>query len=80
VGVRDEGLGIPPQALGKIFDRFYRVDDSSRRIPGGIGLGLTLVREVIRAHGGRVWAESTLGTGSTFFFTLPVVEGLRAEG
>jgi PAS domain S-box-containing protein len=73
--VRDEGMGIPPQALGRIFDRFYRVDDSARRIPGGIGLGLALVREVLRAHGGRVWAESILGEGSTFYFTLPVAEG-----
>lgn len=72
--VRDEGMGIPPKSLEKIFDRFYRVDDSVRRIPGGIGLGLALVREVIRAHGGRVWAESTLGEGSTFYFTLPVAE------
>ena len=65
-------MGIPPQALGRIFERFYRVDDSDRRIPGGIGLGLSLVREVIKAHGGRVWVESTLGEGSTFFFTLPI--------
>lgn len=72
ISVEDRGMGIPPQALGRIFERFYRVDDSDRRIPGGIGLGLALVREVIEAHGGRVWVESTLGQGSTFFFTLPV--------
>ncbi len=73
--VRDEGMGIPPQALNRIFDRFYRVDDSARRIPGGIGLGLALVREVIRAHKGRVWVESTMGQGSTFYFTVPVYGG-----
>ncbi len=73
VSVTDEGIGIPPQALGKIFTRFYRVDDSDRRIPGGVGLGLALVREVVNAHGGRVWAESTLGSGSTFYFTLPIL-------
>lgn len=72
ISVEDRGMGIPPQALGRIFERFYRVDDSNRRIPGGIGLGLSLVREVIKAHGGRVWVESTLGEGSTFFFTLPI--------
>lgn len=72
ISVEDRGMGIPPQALGRIFERFYRVDDSDRRIPGGIGLGLALVREVIKAHGGRVWVESTLGEGSTFFFTLPI--------
>lgn len=74
VSVEDQGMGIPPQALGRIFERFYRVDDSDRRIPGGIGLGLALVREVIKAHGGQVWVESTLGKGSTFFFTLPIVD------
>lgn len=74
VWVRDEGIGIPYEDLEKIFSRFYRVDDSDRRIPGGIGLGLALVREMVRAHGGRVWAESTLGQGSTFFFTLPLAE------
>lgn len=74
ISVEDRGMGIPPQALGRIFERFYRVDDSDRRIPGGIGLGLALVQEVVKAHGGRVWVESTLGEGSTFFFTLPVVK------
>jgi signal transduction histidine kinase len=72
--VQDQGMGIPHQALNRIFDRFYRVDDSARRIPGGIGLGLALVREVIRAHGGTIWVESALGKGSTFYFTLPVAE------
>jgi signal transduction histidine kinase len=72
--VQDQGMGIPHQALNRIFERFYRVDDSARRIPGGIGLGLALVREVIRAHGGSIWVESSLGQGSTFFFTLPVAE------
>ena len=71
VWVRDEGIGIPQEDLEQIFFRFYRVDDSDRRIPGGIGLGLALVRELVLAHQGRVWAESTLGEGSTFYFTLP---------
>ena len=79
VSVKDEGLGIPQQALTKIFTRFYRVDDSDRRIPGGIGLGLALVKEMVKAHGGRVWAESTLGKGSTFHFTLPLVPAQAAE-
>jgi signal transduction histidine kinase len=74
IWVQDEGIGIPFEELEKIFSPFYRVDDSDRRIPGGIGLGLALVREMIKAHGGRVWAESTLGRGSTFYFTLPVAE------
>ncbi len=69
--VRDEGLGIPARDRERIFERFYRVDDSEKRIPGGIGLGLALVREVVKAHGGRVWVESEMGKGSTFFFTVP---------
>jgi signal transduction histidine kinase len=69
---RDEGMGIPPHDQEKIFNRFYRVDDSDRRIPGGLGLGLTLVQEIVRAHQGRVWVESTLGKGSTFFVELPI--------
>ena len=72
--VRDEGMGIPPEELEKIFSRFYRVEENGHRIPGGIGLGLALVREMVRAHGGRVWAESTVGRGSTFYFTVPIVQ------
>ena len=74
IWVKDEGIGIPFEDLEKIFSPFYRVDDSDRRIPGGIGLGLALVREMIKAHGGRVWAESTLDEGSTFYVTLPIAE------
>jgi hypothetical protein len=65
-------VGIPPAALGKIFDRFYRVDNTDRRLFGGTGLGLALVREIVNLHGGRVWVESTLGEGSTFYVFLPV--------
>lgn len=72
IQVRDQGIGIPATALDIIFQRFYRVDDSDRRVPGGLGLGLALVREVVRAHGGRVWAESILGRGSTFSILLPL--------
>lgn len=74
IRVQDSGMGIPPQALNRVFERFYRVDDSARRIPGGIGLGLALVREVVRAHGGRVWVESTVGRGSTFYLSVPVAK------
>lgn len=74
VWVRDEGIGIPPEALSKIFSRFYRVDNSATRKIGGSGLGLALVKEIVEAHGGKVWAESTLHQGSTFYFTLKVAE------
>lgn len=71
VWVRDEGIGIPRESLDKIFDTFYRVDNTARRMFRGTGLGLALVREIVTAHGGRVWAESTVGKGSTFYVTLP---------
>jgi signal transduction histidine kinase len=74
VWVKDEGIGIPPDALEKVFNRFYRVNISDRRKLGGVGLGLALVREVVRLHGGEVWVESTVGKGSTFFFSLQVAE------
>ncbi|WP_321532863.1 ATP-binding protein [uncultured Desulfuromonas sp.] len=72
IWIKDEGIGIPPQDQEKIFNRFYRVDDSDRRIPGGLGLGLTLVNEIVNAHHGRIWVESALGKGSTFFVELPI--------
>ena len=70
--VRDEGVGIPPDALEKIFERFYQIDSSDRRRFSGIGLGLALVREVVTAHGGRVWAESAVDKGSTFHVIFPL--------
>jgi signal transduction histidine kinase len=78
VWVRDHGIGIPQEMLPKIFDRFFRVENGTTRTISGTGLGLALVKEVISAHKGRVWVESTLGQGSTFFFTLPVAQ--TAEG
>ncbi|HEX5772921.1 MAG TPA: ATP-binding protein, partial [Geomobilimonas sp.] len=72
IAVRDEGIGIPSHALERIFERFYRVDNSDSRTFGGIGLGLALSREIVTAHNGRIWAESTMGKGSTFYFSLPI--------
>lgn len=70
--VKDEGIGIQPELLDKIFDIFYRVDNKASRRANGTGLGLALVKEIVNALSGRVWVESELGKGSTFYITLPV--------
>jgi two-component system sensor histidine kinase BaeS len=72
IRVIDTGAGIPPADLPRIFERFYRVDPSRSRATGGAGLGLPIVQQLVAAQGGRVWAESEVGAGSTFSFTLPV--------
>ena len=72
--VRDEGIGIPAEARERIFDQFYRVDNTDRRSTGGTGVGLALVREIVNAHGGRVWTTGNAGRGSTFHVRLPLSE------
>jgi len=72
VMISDEGMGIPPENVNRIFDRFYRVDRARARSMGGTGLGLAIAREMIEAHGGSIWAESEEGQGTTIFFTLKV--------
>jgi len=71
ISIADDGPGIPPDALERIFERFYRVDKARSREQGGTGLGLSIVKHIIQSHRGRVWAESQLEKGSTFHFTLP---------
>ncbi|MEK4231206.1 cell wall metabolism sensor histidine kinase WalK [Solibacillus sp. FSL H8-0538] len=71
VMISDDGMGIPKENVGRIFDRFYRVDRARARSMGGTGLGLAIAREMIEAHGGKIWAESDEGVGTTVFFTLP---------
>jgi signal transduction histidine kinase len=68
--VADEGRGIPPGKLESIFERFQQVDHSDSRVEGGTGLGLTICRSIAQQHGGRIWAESRLGQGSTFYVEL----------
>jgi len=72
--VRDTGIGIPPEELPRLFERFYRVDKARSRELGGTGLGLSIVKHLVAAHGGSIRVESRLNEGSTFFFSLPVDE------
>ena len=77
VWISDQGVGIPQQDLAKVFDRFYRVENEVTRNARGAGLGLAVCRGIVEAHGGRIWVESILGVGSTFYFTLartPMIE------
>ncbi len=79
--VADKGLGIPSELLPKLFGKFFRVATDATRSIGGTGLGLALSKEIVSAHGGRLWVESELGVGSTFFFTVPAVsQGADAAG
>jgi len=72
IAVSDEGIGVPPDKLSRLFERFYQVDGSSTRRFGGMGIGLALCRVIVEAHGGRIWAESAgEGRGSTFYVALP---------
>ncbi|WP_322800712.1 sensor histidine kinase [Thermoflexus sp.] len=77
VSVRDTGIGIAPEDLPHVFDRFYRAERSRSRADGGSGLGLAIARHLIEAHGGRIGVESTPGEGTCFFFTLPRLETIR---
>lgn len=70
--VKDDGQGIPSDKLESIFERFQQVDSSDSRKKGGTGLGLAICRKIIERHGGRIWAESHIGIGSSFYFTVPL--------
>lgn len=72
VTISDEGVGIPKNMVGKIFERFYRVDKARSRKLGGTGLGLAITREMVHAHGGEIWADSEWNRGTAIHFTLPV--------
>jgi two-component system sensor histidine kinase SenX3 len=71
IAVSDQGIGIAPRDLDRIFERFYRADQARSRVTGGTGLGLAIVRHIAVNHGGRVDVRSALGKGSTFIFRLP---------
>ncbi len=76
VEVRDRGPGIPPDQLMRIFEKFHRVDNASTRKTGGTGLGLAICKAIVEEHGGQIWAESKVGVGSTFSFTMPTEPAL----
>jgi len=71
IAVSDRGPGIPPEQLSRIFDVFYQMDGSTTRRAGGLGLGLSLVKKLVEAHGSRICVDSQVGEGSTFYFDLP---------
>ena len=73
LSISDQGLGIPRKDLGRIFDRFFRVDKARSRKQGGTGLGLAISKEVINMLGGQIWVDSVEGKGSTFYISLPYV-------
>lgn len=73
ISITDQGMGIPKNDLVKIFSRFYRVDRARSRAMGGSGLGLAISKEVVEQHGGRIWAESAEGKGTTFYLSLPYI-------
>ncbi|MEK3979470.1 cell wall metabolism sensor histidine kinase WalK [Psychrobacillus sp. FSL K6-2836] len=79
VMISDDGMGIPSENVDRVFDRFYRVDRARARSMGGTGLGLAIAREMIEAHGGRIWAESEEGQGTTIFFTLDILKDEEGE-
>jgi signal transduction histidine kinase len=72
VRVLDEGVGIRPEALEKLFEPYTRVESETTRYIQGTGLGLAISRQIIRLHGGNMWAESEPEAGSTFHFTVPL--------
>jgi K+-sensing histidine kinase KdpD len=79
IQVSDQGMGIPSEDLERVFERFYRVENEITQAVSGAGLGLAVCRGIVEAHGGRIWVESSVDVGSTFYFTLPVLSKVCPE-
>jgi signal transduction histidine kinase len=79
ISVTDTGPGIPPEEAGKIFDRFYQIDQTGKQKARGTGLGLAISKVLVEMHGGKIWLESAIGRGSTFSFTVPEQQPLQIE-
>ncbi|MBV8720349.1 MAG: HAMP domain-containing histidine kinase [Chloroflexi bacterium] len=80
VCVEDSGVGLPPESIGRVFDKFYRVESLMHRNVRGTGLGLAICQQIVQAHRGRIWAESAgLGHGARFCFTLPAAPKVSAR-
>jgi signal transduction histidine kinase len=78
VSVVDTGPGIPEEHQARIFEQFHQVDGSNTKAKGGTGLGLAIAKQIVEMHGGRIWVESTIGQGSTFYMELPVRAAVAA--
>jgi len=74
ISVKDHGIGIPPQDIDRLFERYYRVENNNAPMVSGFGIGLYLSAEIVQRHNGRIWVESEVGKGSTFYFTIPLAE------
>ena len=72
ISVTDTGLGIPADEIGHVFERFRRVRSGAAQSIPGTGLGLTIVKQIVEMHGGKIWVESAVGHGSAFHFTVPL--------
>lgn len=77
--ISDTGPGIPKEDIGHLFQKFYRVDNSATRTVGGTGLGLFISKKIIELYNGRIWVESEVGNGSTFYINLPRISGTEAQ-